>query len=40
VDPAVWKAELPDIEKHFQKFGDRLPKRLAAQLAELKKRLG
>jgi phosphoenolpyruvate carboxykinase (GTP) len=40
VDPAVWKAELTDIEAHFKKFGDRLPKRLSAQLAELKKRLG
>jgi phosphoenolpyruvate carboxykinase (GTP) len=40
VDPAVWKAELTDIEAHFKKFGDRLPKRLSAQLVELKKRLG
>ncbi|MEW5911120.1 MAG: phosphoenolpyruvate carboxykinase (GTP) [Thermodesulfobacteriota bacterium] len=40
VDAAAWKAELPDIEKHFAKFGDRLPARLAKQLAELKKRLG
>ncbi|MCB2187438.1 MAG: phosphoenolpyruvate carboxykinase (GTP) [Deltaproteobacteria bacterium] len=40
VDSAAFHAEIPDIEKHFAKFGDRLPARLAAQLAELKKRLG
>ncbi|RJX33812.1 MAG: phosphoenolpyruvate carboxykinase (GTP) [Desulfarculus sp.] len=40
VDTAAWKAELPDIEKHFAKFGDRLPARLANQLQEIKKRLG
>jgi len=39
VDAAVWKAEVPDIEAHFNKFGDRLPKRLAAQLKALKERL-
>jgi len=39
VDPAVWKSELADIEKHFAKFGERLPPRLDAQLKELKKRL-
>jgi phosphoenolpyruvate carboxykinase (GTP) len=40
VDPAVWKAELPDIEAHFKQFGDRLPARLNAQLKTLKERLG
>ncbi|KMY67240.1 phosphoenolpyruvate carboxykinase [Desulfocarbo indianensis] len=40
VKPADWKAELPDMEAHFAKFGDRLPPRLAKQLDELKKRLG
>jgi len=40
VDPEAWKAEIPDIENHFAKFGDRLPKRLAAQLDKLKERLG
>jgi phosphoenolpyruvate carboxykinase (GTP) len=40
VDAAAWKAELPDIEKHFKQFGDRLPARLAAQFQALKERLG
>ncbi|HDQ03895.1 MAG TPA: phosphoenolpyruvate carboxykinase (GTP) [Deltaproteobacteria bacterium] len=39
VDVAAWKAEIPDIEKHFEKFGDRLPARMKKQLEELKKRL-
>jgi phosphoenolpyruvate carboxykinase (GTP) len=40
VDLAAWKAEIPDIEKHFEKFSGRLPGRLKQQLDELKKRLG
>jgi len=40
VDPALWKAEISDIEKHFAQFGDRLPGRLAAQLRRLRERLG
>ncbi|MDH4027374.1 MAG: phosphoenolpyruvate carboxykinase (GTP) [Nitrospirota bacterium] len=40
VDTGAWKAEVPDIEKHFSRFGDRLPARLRKQLEELKKRLG
>ena len=40
VDTGAWKAEVPDIEKHFSRFGDRLPERLRKQLEELKKRLG
>jgi phosphoenolpyruvate carboxykinase (GTP) len=40
VDTAAWKAELPDIDKHFLQFGDRLPARLGAQLKALKERLG
>ena len=40
VDLDAWKAEIPDIEKHFAQFGDRLPARLRKQFAELKKRLG
>jgi phosphoenolpyruvate carboxykinase (GTP) len=39
VDLAAWKAEIADIEKHFAKFGDRLPARMKKQLEELKKRL-
>jgi len=40
IDLAAWKAEVPDIEKHFAVFGDRLPERLRKQLEEMKKRLG
>ena len=39
IDLNAWKEELPDIEKHFAKFGSRLPERLSKQLEELKKRL-
>jgi phosphoenolpyruvate carboxykinase (GTP) len=40
VDAEAWKGEVPDIEKHFRQFGDRLPPRLTAQLKALKERLG
>ena len=40
VDVDLWKAELPDIENHFAKFGDKMPERLQKQLKELAKRLG
>lgn len=40
VDTDAWKAEIPDIESHFAKFGNRLPERLKKQLEEFKKRLG
>lgn len=40
VDVNGYKNELPDMEKHFAQFGDRLPERLKTQLAELAKRLG
>jgi phosphoenolpyruvate carboxykinase (GTP) len=40
VDADAWRAELPDIEKHFAQFGDRLPERLAAQVGALRERLG
>lgn len=40
VDRDAWKAEIPDIEKHFAQFGDRLPQRLKKQLEALKSRLG
>jgi len=39
VDIDSWKKEIPDIEKHFAQFGDRLPVRLKKQLEELSKRL-
>jgi phosphoenolpyruvate carboxykinase (GTP) len=39
VDLAAWRAEIPDIGKHFALFGSRLPDRLKRELEELKKRL-
>ncbi len=39
VDTDAWKAEAPDIEKHFARLGGRLPARLRNQLLELEKRL-
>ncbi len=39
VDPAEWKDEVPSIEQHFAKFGDKLPKGLRDELEGLKKRL-
>jgi len=40
VDIDLWKTEVPDIEKHFEQFGERIPERLADQIKMLKKRLG
>lgn len=40
VDVHAWRREVPDIEKHFAQFGDRLPKRLRDQLLKLETRLG
>jgi phosphoenolpyruvate carboxykinase (GTP) len=39
-DGDAWKSEVPDIEKFFAQFGDRLPVRLKKQLESLRKRLG
>lgn len=39
VDTRAWAAEIPDIEKHFKKFDDRLPERLSQQLRDLRSRL-
>jgi phosphoenolpyruvate carboxykinase (GTP) len=39
VDTAGWLAELPLIRKHFEKFGDRLPRELAKEVDDLEKRL-
>ncbi len=39
VDMAAWRAELPDIERHFARFGARLPERLRQQIADLAQRL-
>ncbi len=40
VDQDAYRAEIPDMEKHFNQFGDRLPQELKAELEALKKRLG
>ncbi len=40
VDVDAWRAEVPDIERHFAQFGDRLPQRLWEQLRGLQARLG
>jgi len=40
VDAPAFKAEVPDIEKHLNQFGDRLPARLSTQLKLLAQRLG
>jgi len=39
VDPAEWKAQLPQLQEHFADFGDDLPDELRAQLEALEKRL-
>jgi phosphoenolpyruvate carboxykinase (GTP) len=40
VDPDEWRAELPDIARHYAQFADRLPAELATQLKRLEERLG
>jgi phosphoenolpyruvate carboxykinase (GTP) len=40
VDPEPWRAEIPDIERFFARFGDRSPERLKRQLPQLVARLG
>ncbi|MGD0021397.1 MAG: phosphoenolpyruvate carboxykinase (GTP) [Smithellaceae bacterium] len=39
VDIDAWRVEIPDIEKHFAQFGDRLPDRLKKQFEALRGRL-
>jgi phosphoenolpyruvate carboxykinase (GTP) len=39
VDTEAWRAELPLIETHYEKFGDRLPQALRDELEALAKRL-
>ncbi len=39
VDLAGWTAEVPLIRKHFEKFGDRLPKGMAEEVDKLQARL-
>jgi phosphoenolpyruvate carboxykinase (GTP) len=40
VDVEEWKAEIPQIEEWFAKFGDSLPTQLRVELDGLKARLG
>jgi phosphoenolpyruvate carboxykinase (GTP) len=40
VDPEAVKAELPQVEEHLAKFGDRLPAAVREQLEALRSRLG
>jgi phosphoenolpyruvate carboxykinase (GTP) len=40
VDADAFRAELPDLEEHLGQFGERVPARMSAQLAELRRRLG
>ncbi len=40
IDMDGWKGEVPEIEEYLNKAGDRLPARMKAQLAGLKKRVG
>jgi phosphoenolpyruvate carboxykinase (GTP) len=39
VDAKGWHDEIPSIEEHYAQFGDKLPKDLADELADLKQRL-
>ena len=39
VDPEEWKAEIPQIQEWFEKFGDELPGVLWTELDGLKARL-
>ena len=40
VDNDEWKAEIPEIEEWFAKFGENLPTQLQVELDGLKARLG
>jgi phosphoenolpyruvate carboxykinase (GTP) len=40
VDEEALKGELPQVREHLEKFGDRLPAPLRAQLETLEQRLG
>ena len=39
VDNAAWRSEVPQIEAHYDKIGERLPAELRDELTELEKRL-
>jgi phosphoenolpyruvate carboxykinase (GTP) len=40
VDPEAWKQQLSQVHEHFERFGDKLPSELTAQLNALEERLG
>ena len=40
VDPEAWKTQMPQVEEHLARFGDRLPPELQAELRALEQRLG
>ncbi len=40
VDPEEWKAEIPQIQEWFEKFGEDLPAVLWTELDGLRSRLG
>jgi len=40
VDVEDWRNELPAIEQHFARFGNRLPQALEQELHRLERRLG
>jgi phosphoenolpyruvate carboxykinase (GTP) len=40
VHPEQWKAQMPQVREHLERFGDKLPRELAAQLSALEERLG
>jgi phosphoenolpyruvate carboxykinase (GTP) len=37
-DPDAWRAQLPQVREHLERFGDRLPPELRRQLDELDER--
>jgi phosphoenolpyruvate carboxykinase (GTP) len=39
-DPEAWAAQLPQVREHLDRFGDRLPDALRAQLARLEEQVG
>lgn len=39
VDIDAWRAEVPDIQRHFAQFGERLPQRMSHQVDALAERL-
>ncbi|HSR93710.1 MAG TPA: phosphoenolpyruvate carboxykinase (GTP) [Solirubrobacterales bacterium] len=40
VDAGLFKQQLPQVQEHLARFGDKLPKQISAQLAALEARLG